>query len=193
MKITTFKQSVAAYKRKDYKAAFSGFKRLAEQGDARAQYNLGLMYDRGTGVPKDEKHAEAWVRTAAHQGHAPAQHNLGLMYAKATGVPKAKQQAVAWVRRAADQGYAPAQLTLSFMYARGTGVRKNRESAYLWWFLCCAQGDADAEKKRDIAEKWVTPQQRAHAEAAARSWKPQIECTTNPLKDYLTPVIPPSA
>ena len=45
-----------------------------------AQYNLGVMYDNGDGVPQDYKEAVKWYRLAAEQGDASAQYNLGLMY-----------------------------------------------------------------------------------------------------------------
>ncbi|MBL0641313.1 sel1 repeat family protein, partial [Aeromonas veronii] len=52
----------------------------AEQGDAEAQFNMGLMYDQGQGVPQDDGQAMAWYRLAAEQGHVGAQFNLGWMY-----------------------------------------------------------------------------------------------------------------
>tara|TARA_B110000977_G_scaffold170989_1_gene222165 strand:- start:23 stop:295 length:273 start_codon:yes stop_codon:yes gene_type:complete len=61
---------------------------LAEQGNARAQYFLGLMYNEGKGVPKDQKEAFKWYRLAADQGDASAQYNLALMYGNGVGVPK---------------------------------------------------------------------------------------------------------
>ena len=59
-----------------------------EQGHAAAQFNLGVMYDRNEGVPKDDAGAARWYRLAAEQGVAPAQYNLGVMYANGEGVPK---------------------------------------------------------------------------------------------------------
>ena len=94
----TFEQSLAAYERSDYRTAFAGFKKLAEQGNAGAQFNLGLMYANGQGVPKDDQQAVVWYLKAAEQGVAVAQFNLGLRYANGQGVPKDDQQAVAWFR-----------------------------------------------------------------------------------------------
>ena len=51
-------------------------RKAAEQGDASAQYNLGVMYYKGAGVPKDTSAAVAWFRKAAVQGHATAQRAL---------------------------------------------------------------------------------------------------------------------
>ena len=63
-------------------------RRDAEQGDASAQYNLGLTYDNGIGVPQDFAEAVQWYRRAAKQGLAGAQANLGVMYANGEGVPQ---------------------------------------------------------------------------------------------------------
>ena len=52
----------------------------AEQGDAEAQNNLGVMYATGEGVPEDDAEAVRWYRLAAEQGYAVAQFNLGNMY-----------------------------------------------------------------------------------------------------------------
>ena len=59
---------------------FEEAKRLAEDGDAEAQNDLGVMYGNGEGVPQDYKEAVKWYRLAAEQGVAAAQYNLGGMY-----------------------------------------------------------------------------------------------------------------
>ena len=84
----------------------------AEQGDATAQYQLGLRYSIGIGVPKDDAEAVRWYRKAAEQGNANAQFNLGLMYYNGEGVPQDYQEAVSWFRLAAEQGDASAQFNL---------------------------------------------------------------------------------
>ena len=74
-----------AYDRGDYTQAARLFRPLAEQGIASAQFNLGMMYARGQGVPQDYQAALKWYRRAAEQGHASAQNNLGLMYERGRG------------------------------------------------------------------------------------------------------------
>ena len=58
----------------------------AEQGDAVAQFNLGVMYGRGEGVPEDDAEAVKWYRKAAEQGLASTQFELGVMYYMGEGV-----------------------------------------------------------------------------------------------------------
>jgi TPR repeat protein len=65
----------------DFVTALKNWKPMAEQGHAGAQYNLGVMYKNGRGIPQDYMQAAAWYRKAAEQGIANAQYNLGGMYA----------------------------------------------------------------------------------------------------------------
>jgi len=60
---------VEAYNRGDYATALKEWRPLAEQGDALAQYNLGVMYFMGRGVPQDNVQAHMWLNLAAAQGH----------------------------------------------------------------------------------------------------------------------------
>ena len=57
---------------KDYAEAVRWYRKAAEQGNANAQYNLGLMYEEGLGVAKDGAEAMRWFRKAAEQGYAKA-------------------------------------------------------------------------------------------------------------------------
>ena len=75
-----YEDAIAAYDKGDYATALRRFRLLAEQGNASAQSNLGLMYYNGQGVPQDYAAAAAWYRKAAEQGNAGGQFNLALMY-----------------------------------------------------------------------------------------------------------------
>ena len=92
-----FQTGIEAFERGDYAAALREWRPLAEQGDAKAQYALGLMYDEGMGVPEDDAEAAEWFRKAAEQGLAEAQYTLGFMYANGKGVPKDSVEAVRWL------------------------------------------------------------------------------------------------
>ncbi|MEL0293952.1 MAG: tetratricopeptide repeat protein, partial [Alphaproteobacteria bacterium] len=75
-----FDKGLTAAKRGDYATALREWMPLAEQGHARAQYNLGLMHHNGYGVEQDDAMALKWWQRAAEQGLADAQYNLGVMY-----------------------------------------------------------------------------------------------------------------
>jgi TPR repeat protein len=93
-----------AYTHGDYKKAVEELKDLAEHGEARAQYDLALLYDKGQGVPQNDKEAFYWYRKAAEQEDDRAQHNLGLMYANGQGVEQNYMEAYYWINLAAAQG-----------------------------------------------------------------------------------------
>ena len=84
----------------DYKTALKEWQSLADQGNASAQYNLGVMYDNGKGALKDYKQAAKWYQKAADQGFARAQFNLGVMYAYGEGVLKDLSKAKYWIKKA---------------------------------------------------------------------------------------------
>ena len=101
-----FEDGGAALKRGDYAEALRLWRPLADQGDANAQYMLGIMYANGRGVPQDYAEAMKWCRLAAEQGYARAQYMLGIMYANGRGVPQNDVQAHMWFNLAASR--APA-------------------------------------------------------------------------------------
>ncbi len=102
--MSSYQEGMDAYDREDYATALKEWRPLAEQGQAEAQYNLGVMYQLGLGVPQDDQEAIRWYRLAAEQGDASAQFKLGLMYAKGQGVAQNYIQAYMWETLAAAQG-----------------------------------------------------------------------------------------
>src|ERR1700728_4917356 len=86
----TFEDAVDAHARGDYAKALRLIRPLANDGDASAQFNLGLMYTTGQGVQQDNAAAALWFRKAAEQGYAPALPQLygfGKLQSKATPPP----------------------------------------------------------------------------------------------------------
>ena len=147
----------------------------AEQGEAEAQYDLGVMYANGLGVPEDDAEAVRWLRLAAGQGFAAAQFTLGLWYDHGLGVPQDDIEAVRWYRLAADQGDASAQSHLAIMYQNGKGVPQDYVQAHIWFDLAASrrfgghrQHDLDG---RDRAAGQMNPTQIAEARRLAREWE----------------------
>jgi TPR repeat protein len=88
----------------DYVTALENWAPLAEQGNADAQNNLGLMYSNGRGVPQDYGEAVKWYRLAAEQGDARAQANLGIMHENGQGVPQDLVLAHMWTNISSANG-----------------------------------------------------------------------------------------
>jgi TPR repeat protein len=100
----SYREGIDAFAKGNFAVALDKLKPLAEHGNADAQFNLGLMYREGKGVPQDVKEATAWLSKAAEQGQAEAQENLGLSYAKGLGVERDWVQADKWFSIAAASG-----------------------------------------------------------------------------------------
>jgi TPR repeat protein/S1-C subfamily serine protease len=115
----------------------------AEQGDAAAQIELGMRYQDGIGVHKDEKEAVSWYTKAAEQGNAAAIRKLVDWYS--IGLGKDEKEAVKWYCKAALQGYAPAQKNLGVCFEFGTGVGKDEKEAVKWYTKAAEQGNADGQ------------------------------------------------
>ena len=99
-----FEKGLTAANQGDYATAIKEWTPLAEQGNAIAQYNLGVMYERGWGVVQNYKTAVKWYTLAAEQGNASGQHNLGGMYGNGDGVLQNYIYAHMWFNIAASFG-----------------------------------------------------------------------------------------
>jgi len=145
-----YEDALAAFERGDHAAALQRWRPLAEQGDAGAQNNLGLLYEKGQGVAQDHAEAAKWYRAAADQGNAFAQANLGLMHQNGWGVAQDHAEAVKWYRLAAEQGNAGAENNLAVMYKNGWGVPQDYGDALKWFRRAAYRGNALAQANLGI-------------------------------------------
>ena len=152
------------------RSAASILQQKAEQGDADAQYDLGLAYANGKDVPQDYKKAVKWVQLAAEQGNAKAQYGLGVVYYKGQAVPQDYKEAAKWFRLAAEQGDAVAQYNMGFCYTKGTGVPQDYVQAYAWYNVAAAQGNKDATASRTKIMEKMTPTQTEEGQQLSREY-----------------------
>lgn len=155
-------QALRHYDQQQYDLAAAGFIHAAEMGHAAAQFNLGVCYANGEGVPRDEQQAFGFFQRAAEQGHARAYFNvletsayagdidacysLAMCYAQGNGVVKDIDKAVAWYCQAALKGHAEAQYELGRRYAGGDGVIRHPAAAESWLTKSAAQGNIKAKQ-----------------------------------------------
>jgi TPR repeat protein len=168
-----FKAGEKAYQRNDYATALREWQPLAKQGQAAAQYHLGLLYANGQGVQKDDAQARQWYEKAANQGHTLAQLNLGSLYDYGRGGLQDFRMAVRWYLKAANHGNNLAQQKLGLLYERGDGVQKDFAQAYMWYTLGAANGGTIGAMKRDDLAGRMTSDQLAQAKKLTREWKPK--------------------
>lgn len=160
-----FDEGYSAYKSEDYATALKEWLPLAKKGDASAQHNLGVMYKKGQGVPKNLITAVSWYRKAATQGDASSQNALAVMYETGNGVKKNEAEAVIWYRKAAEQGYANAQTSLGVMYQYGKGIQKDEMESVNWYRKAADQGNAQAQTNLGAMYEVGAAVQKDEAEA----------------------------
>lgn len=155
------------------------YRKAAEQGYAKAQNNLGILYKRGEGVPQSYEEAAKWYEKAAQQGNQYAQFNLGnlieTLYSfdyetdspEHEKIARASEQAAYWYRLAAEQGNSGAQYKLARLY--DTAACENRESKKV--FINLGGNYRDTAAYRAEAEKWYKKAASQGHEQAARDYE----------------------
>ena len=141
--IAGFEEGIAAFDRGEYKIALREFRIAAAEGDARAQYNIAVMYRTGQGVTQSNQEADRWYRNAAELGHVEAQFSLGLMYHK---------------------GF------IGKMYVKGQGIKKNYLMAHKWFNIAAQNGHRAGEKRMALVEDQLNPDEVVKANALAQEW-----------------------
>jgi TPR repeat protein len=118
--------------------------KAAEKGDAKSQFVLAGLHERGIGTPANQPEAIRWYKTAARNGYAEAQFKVGLLYGRGEGVPQDKNEATRWYKKAADQGHPEAQFYMGYRYEYGKGISQNYGEALRWYGKAAEQGNVSA-------------------------------------------------
>ncbi len=131
---------LAAARAGDMQAAWDIWKPLADAGDARAQSNIGVMYDGGDVVDEDDAEAVRWFMLSAEGGFSTGQFNLANMYKDGAGVAQNQTLAHRWYQAAARQGHPQAQMALMQALYFGNGVSQDNAKAYMWMMIAAQAG-----------------------------------------------------
>ena len=126
-------------------AANYWLRKIAEQGLAEAQNNLGNCLYEGSSCAVDKVEAVKWFKKAAEQGHAKAQNQLAYCLVKGIGCAENKAEAFQWYKKSAEQGYAKAQYNLAYCLVKGIGCAENKAEAFQWYKKSAEQGYAKAQ------------------------------------------------
>lgn len=115
----------------------------AEKGDTVAQYNLGVLYMNGDGVPQDYEKATQWLTLAAEKNDVEAQYNLGFIYGEYL---KNIKKSIYWYEKAVAQNLPHAQNDLANLYRYGKIDDKvDYQRAILLYKKAVDQGYAPAQ------------------------------------------------
>ena len=121
----------------------------ARTGDKDAQFELGLLYYNGKGVPENEKRAVELLTASANAGHVDAMYQLGNAFTFGKDTPRLVADtdiaAAEWYYKAAKKGSADAQYSLGLLFMAGKGVERNDKEASYWMQEAAKGGHKDAK------------------------------------------------
>lgn len=141
----------------------------AEQGYAKAQMTLGMLYAYGFGdIRQDLKESERWLLAAANQGDSSAQSLLGSLYVDRSLGMQNLEKAFYWHSKAAEQGESESQLSMSKFYRYGVVVEQDAITAHMWANIAASNGEDMAE--RDSISKMLSSDQLREAQRLASEW-----------------------
>ena len=106
---------------------------LANQGNVKAMYDVGKLYERGRGVVRDMSKAADFFKQSANAGNPSAQGRLGILYFEGRGVKQDYTKALSLLNSAANKNIPSAQFQLANMYELGTGVNQSLPTAIAWY------------------------------------------------------------
>ena len=147
----------------DYKKALYYLSYEANLGDDKAQYNLGIMYKKGLGVPVNNNEAFGWFFLSANQGNILANYALGHAYLKGSGIKKNYKSALKAFKYAALREHPSSRLIIGNMYYQGQGVVVSYSRAFLWWNLAQDLNIDGASENISMIKKKMTKGQYSNA------------------------------
>ena len=147
----------------DYKKALYYLSYEANLGDDKAQYNLGIMYKKGLGVPVNNNEAFSWFFLSANQGNILANYALGHAYLKGSGIKKNYKSALKAFKYAALREHPSSRLIIGNMYYQGQGVIVSYPRAFLWWSLAQDLNIGGASQNIDMIKKKMSKDQYSKA------------------------------
>lgn len=156
---------------------------LARSGDAEAQFNIGEMFEKGSGIHADLAKAFTWYEQAANQNHQKAQFKIAYMYYRGEGVVANPAKAFQLMTPLAKYGYVRAQYYLALMYETGAGTPRNLEQAQLWYSRAAVGSYAPAAQALADTKRFPA-QQRAPVESARTE---QINTSSTPAANSKSP------
>lgn len=114
-------------------------------GSYRSAYQLGMLYELGRGVTKDNETAASWIRFAAAHGVVDAENEMADLYYHGEGVQQSYRKAFQWSLKAALTGNSAAETKTCYAYQAGQGVPQDFGKALNWCILAASQGNVIAE------------------------------------------------
>jgi len=129
----------------DYSKTLYWAQKAADKDDVVCLYLIGMFYNNGKAVQRDNKKALWYLSKASDLGFDIAQYKLGTLYYYGIGVEIDYHEALKWFQKAAIQGNKEAQAAVGLCYHHGRGVPKDLKESFSWFHRAASQGDVSAQ------------------------------------------------
>jgi TPR repeat protein len=139
----------------------------AKAGSVIAMNEMGVRYQKGSGIQQDNVAAVGWLALACQHGLPAAYVNLGNCYETGNGVLQDYDKAGSHYAAAAKQGFAPAEFLLGQLLETGRGTAPNLVNAYVLYSRAASANFAGAAARRDSVKAKLSADQLKEAEKRA--------------------------
>lgn len=146
---TLFQKGFNAYQAGNYEDARRWFEQAAEENSPGALYCLGIMYEMGQGVPRDEEKSINLIRSAAALGYSMAKDHIDALD-RDVEIERVKADTFDSMLIAASRGSAEAQFNLGARYENGDGVERDYKEALKWYRMAGEAGFPPAQNNLGV-------------------------------------------
>lgn len=154
-----YKTAYQYEKQKDHKNALKYYLLAAEQGEHKAQYKVGWLYQWGEKMKRDSIKAMYWYKKAAAQENIHAYYQISKLYGGNQkgnrDIPYDPHLAFQWCKKAATNGLGIAQKILGYFYEFGKGTKVDYHKALYWYEQGASQGYKMDERSLAILKKKI--------------------------------------
>jgi TPR repeat protein len=141
----TLDEAKLKVQQKDFAAARAIYLDLANAGDAKACFNLGLMYHDGDGVQQNIEEAVNWYKKSAQLNYKEAQYILASLVFNREIQSVSYADAVQYYQQAAELGHVKSQLNLGMLYYRGDVITQDLNASFKWLSLAASNNNSEAQ------------------------------------------------
>ena len=178
-KADAYLRGFQALEQKDYKTALYFLSLFAANGDARANYNLGIMYREGLGVTQDDIEALTHFIAAAEDGHMLGNYAVGLAFLRGRGSDVDAEAALFYLKEATLLGHALSPVEIGRVYFDGKLTEKDVVAAHFWWSVA---RDRNAPRATEYLNSLSRQMSETQKQKAALQ---QQRCRTQTLRQCL--------
>ena len=181
-KADAYSKGFQALDQKDYKTALYYLSMFAANGDARANYNLGIMYREGLGVDQDDIEALTHFIAAAEDGHMLGNYAVGLAFLRGRGSDVDAEAALFYLKEATMLGHALSPVEIGRVYFEGELTEKDFVAAHFWWSLARDRNAPGAKESINNLSQQMTKAQKQ--QAALRQQRCRIQTLRKCLQGF---------